>query len=127
MKRIIFSTLLFVCSVFQAQAADEFKISFKWCNGSPLIDLFNVNKDASKIHFQLIDLWSGRTHLEGYVNYKGQKSISCGSIPGFFFGNPPPPNDCHEYKMYAKVYNIKDDIVSKADFSQYCPWHSSKN
>lgn len=86
-------------------AASAFSASFKWCpSGSPSFSLGGVPKGTTKIRFDMVDLnVPTYRHGGGTVDYKGQKSVPCGSFGWGYNGPSPPPGQVHTYEFTIKA------------------------
>jgi len=122
MKRIILSTALFIGSALQGHAADEFKISFKWCSGSPEVQLNNVPKNTSLIEFRMIDFNApSYNHGGGKVKFNNQKSISCGEFSSTYEGPSPPPPSVHTYEITAVAKDKDGNALGTAKATKKFP------
>ena len=121
--------ILSLVSIFGAwsnnsQAAD-FGFSFKWCGDSPSFSLHDVPKQASKLEFNMLDLdYQGYPHGGATVDYKGQKTIPCGSFTSMnstYDGPHPPSGEHHHYVWTIKALGSDGATVAKATAQRIFP------
>jgi len=87
--------------------------SFKWCpSGSPSFALGGVPKGTTKIRFDMVDLnVPSYRHGGGSVDYKGQKSVPCGSFGWGYNGPSPPPGQVHTYEFTVQAIGADGKVL----------------
>lgn len=121
MKKVFYSSLFLIGAISNANAAD-FGISYKWCSGSPDVQLSNVPKGTTQIEFRMVDLFvPAFNHGGGKVQYTNQKAIKCGEFTSTYTGPSPPPPQIHEYELTAVAKDKDGTALATAKFKRKFP------
>lgn len=112
--RLILSIAALTLCVSQATAAD-FTMNYKWCSGSPNIQVSNVPKGTSELEFKMVDLNKPSfNHGGGKIKYTNQKNIACGEFTSTFTGPSPPPPQVHDYEITATAKDKDGNVLGTA-------------
>jgi hypothetical protein len=121
MKKVVLAGLFVIGTMSIVNAAD-FGITYKWCSGSPDVQLSNVPKGTTLIEFRMIDLFvPSFNHGGGKVKFTNQKSIPCGEFTSNYTGPSPPPPQVHEYELTAVAKDKDGTALGTAKFKRKFP------